>query len=189
MGIEEDMAATEKRLVEKQHSYDQVSELSRTIIRNAAQAITLLHNNRDEEASELLKKMKGIAEQLNGAEPALGYYSVQALQEYAEARIFYSIKDSWKIPKRADLGIGVEPYLLGIMDVVGELKREVLESLRRSKISEAERFYDLMKEIYDSTSRMRFAEAVLNGFRRKQDVARIQLESAGSEILFAKKMR
>lgn len=44
-----------------------------------------------------------------------------------------------------------------------------------------------MRMIFDGTRSIRFAEAVLNGFRRKQDVARIQIESAGSEILSFKK--
>ena len=41
----------------------------------------------------------------------------------------------------------------------------------------------MMKQIYDGTRKLRFAEAVLSGFRKKQDVARIQIENAGSEIL------
>ncbi len=69
------------------------------------------------------------------------------------------------------------------MDVMGELKREILEELRRGNLKKAENYFNKMRLIYDDTRSLRFAEAVLNGFRRKQDTARIQVESAGSEIL------
>jgi translin len=187
MAIEKEIKGIEELLVKKQKDYDKVSEMSRDMIRNAASAITLLHNDRFAEAESTIKKMKVDAKSLAGCDPQLKYYSVQALQEYAEAVIFHSLKMGKGISSRESLAIDIEPYLLGMMDVVGELKREVLEALRKPDIKEADRYYSLMKEIYDSTSSIRFAEAILNGFRRKQDVARIQLESAGSEILFAKK--
>jgi predicted translin family RNA/ssDNA-binding protein len=41
-----------------------------------------------------------------------------------------------------------------------------------------------MKDIYDMTRSLRFAEATLQGLRKKQDVARIQIENAGNEILY-----
>ena len=69
------------------------------------------------------------------------------------------------------------------MDVVGELKRESLISLRNNNTDEAKRYFSFMEYIYDATRSIRFAEAILPGFRKKQDVARIQIENAGSDIL------
>jgi translin len=69
------------------------------------------------------------------------------------------------------------------MDVMGELKREILEELRKENYKRADAHFEKMKLIYDTTRSLRFAEAVLAGFRRKQDTARIQLENAGSELL------
>jgi translin len=69
------------------------------------------------------------------------------------------------------------------MDVVGELKREILDSLRASETERAKAYLVLMESIYDATRAIRFPESVLPGFRKKQDVARIQLENAGSDIL------
>jgi predicted translin family RNA/ssDNA-binding protein len=43
-----------------------------------------------------------------------------------------------------------------------------------------------MVDIYDSTLHLRFANAVLPDFRRKQDSARIQVENTASEILRTK---
>ena len=65
---------------------------------------------------------------------------------------------------------------MGMMDVFGELKREIIGSLSEGDVKSARSYYSLMVEMFDATRSIRFAEAVLQGFRRKQDVARIQME-------------
>ena len=124
---------------------------------------------------------------LNKFDGEFSYNTKQAYQEYAEAKIFFEIKKKGSVPSYSAVGVSQESYLMGLMDVMGELKREILESLRENKVKEAEEYFDKMRAIFDGTRSIRFAEAVLNGFRRKQDVARIQIESAGSEILSFKK--
>ena len=173
-------------LTKKQSDFDEVMQLSREIIRNAGQAITLMHNDDRKKAAEKLKTMQAIAEKLKTMDEQFKYNTMQAYQEYAEAFIFSEVKMKQKIPSMEVVGVEKEAYLMGLMDVEGELKREILEMLRIGKIKEAEWYFDTMKGIYDSTRRLRFAEAVLSGFRKKQDTARIQIENAGSEILMFK---
>ncbi len=173
-------------LSKKQTDFDKVMQTTREIIRDAGQTITLMHNDEKKAAATRLKEMSGRVTMLNRIDSLFRYSTMQAYQEYAEAFIFFSIKTKKKIPKVKDVGVDYDAYLMGLMDVVGELKREILESLRADKVKDAEWYLDTMKTIYDSTRRLRFAEAVLSGFRKKQDVARIQIENAGSEILSAR---
>ena len=84
----------------------------------------------------------------------------------------------------SEVGVSEDAYILGLLDVVGELKREIFEALRVREIDLANKFFDNMKHIYDTTRSLRFAEATLQGLRKKQDVARIQIENAGNEILY-----
>lgn len=179
--LDKDIEGISDELTRKQDDFDRVMQLSREIIREAGQSITLLHNNDD--ASAKLAGMKKRAAALMKIDEKFRYNTLQAYQEYAEAVIFSQIKTDRVIPSVADVGVDREAYLMGLMDVVGELKREILESLRANDKKSAEFYFDTMKDIYDSTRRLRFAEAVLNGFRKKQDIARIQIENAGSEIL------
>ena len=167
----------------KQKDFDAVMQMSRDIIRSAGQTITLLHNNEREEAENRLGEMSSMVKKLQKIDGRFKYNTLQAYQEYVEAYVFHSIKIKGRIPPLSRLDVEHEAYLLGLMDVVGELKREILEYLRVGDIKKAEWYFDMMKRIYDSTRRLRFAEAVLSGFRKKQDVARIQIENAGSEIL------
>lgn len=181
--LESDIKQMSKYLTKKQRDFDNVMDLVRDIIRDSAQTITLLHNNDIKGAMKRLNSASKMVNTLKKFNSVFGYYAKQAYQEYAEAKIFFEIKQHHEIPSYTKIGVDQESYLMGLMDVMGELKREVLEALRDGKLKDAEQYFKKMRAIYDSTRSVRFAEAVLNGFRRKQDVARIQIESAGSEIL------
>ncbi|MFI5412449.1 MAG: hypothetical protein ACHQX1_01000 [Candidatus Micrarchaeales archaeon] len=184
--LNDDIENISRMLTKKQKDFDDVMQISREIVRDAGQTITLMHNDDVEEATAKLKIMSAKVKMLQKLDSLFRYQTLQAYQEYAEAFIFFHIKTGKKIPSMTAVDVDNEAYLLGLMDVVGELKREILESLRANKLKQAEWYFDTMKEIYDSTRRLRFAEAVLSGFRKKQDVARIQIENAGSEILSAR---
>ncbi len=173
----------------KQKNFDAVMQISRDIIRSAGQTITLLHNDEREEAENKLGEMSAMVKKLQKIDGGFKYNTLQAYQEYVEAYIFHSIKTKRRIPPLSRLGVEHEAYLMGLMDVVGELKREILEYLRAGDKRRAEWYFDMMEQIYDGTRKLRFAEAVLSGFRKKQDVARIQIENAGSEILSFRRRR
>lgn len=183
MNLNKDVEKISKHLTKKQKGFDAVMDLSREIIREAGQMITMMHNDDWKSAVKILKKITKNANSLRKIDAHFKYYTLQAYQEYVEALVFFEIKTKERIPTMSQLGVEPEAYLLGLMDVEGELKREILESLRVSNIEKAEYYFDNMKKIYDGTRRLRFAEAVMSGFRRKQDTARIQIENAGSEIL------
>ena len=185
-GFEADIREITSHLIEKQKRYDRVAELTRNTIRTAALSITELHNNDPVKAKKGIAAMGPMLKELRRLDVQFKHHSIQAYQEYAEAKILYTIKTTWQIPSHSEVGVEKEAYVLGLMDVMGELKREVIENLRAGDYATADRCYGFMRSIYDTTRGMRFAESVLGGFRRKQDVARIQLESAGSEILFSK---
>ncbi|MGC9190309.1 MAG: hypothetical protein ACP5FR_00120 [Candidatus Micrarchaeia archaeon] len=187
--IEEDIEAIAKHAAKKQEQFDLVMDASRSIIRESGRIITMLHNGMLEQSKPMIKELSKKVAKLSSIDKGFEFHSLQAYQEYAEAMIMYGIKERGSIIGMKDLEVPSEAYLFGLMDVVGELKREVLEALRSGNISKAESYFDMMKNIYDSTRHLRFAEAVMPGFRKKQDTARIQIENSGSEILMFKSVR
>ena len=182
-GLENDVGEITEYVRQKQKLFDVITDRSREIIRLAAQSITYTHNNRLDDAAKVIAAAHKLVGSKEFKDERFGYYTTQAQQEYAEAMIFFNIKSEGRIPNLKDVGVSREAYLLGLMDCVGELKREVLEELRDSNVKKAEEYFGMMRHIYDTTRPVRFAEAVLQGFRKKQDVARIQIENAGTEIL------
>ncbi|MGC8568060.1 MAG: hypothetical protein ACP5RP_02300 [Candidatus Micrarchaeia archaeon] len=167
----------------KQKEYYEAVELSNKVIRASSRVITMLHADRLKDAEKEVKILKKHVSEMKKFDSEFFYYTMQAYQEYAEAIIFYMIKNDMDIPTYSDIKIRPEPYLLGLMDEVGELRREVIEELRKRRISYAEKYFAILKEIYDETRGLNIQNALLNGFRRKQDVARIQEEEAASELL------
>lgn len=187
--LEKDVEAIIDYVRGKQKRFDTITDGSREIIRLAAQSITHTHNGKPKEAALMLADAKRLVNSEDFRDERFEYYAQQAQQEYAEAMIFSEIKNSSKIPTMKEVGVSRESYLMGLMDCVGELKREVLEELRGGNVKRADYYFTVMRHIYDTTRPVRFAEAVLQGFRKKQDVARIQIENAGTEILSFRKRK
>ncbi len=182
-----DTEKIEKRLLELQERKDRVLLSARDVIRLAGKAITALHASDARKSGALLKSLKAEMAKLRKMEKGFEYHTLQAHQEYVEALTLYWIINKRRFPRLAELGEDEVAYLLGMMDVVGELKRKAFEELRTGRLKEAERYYGLMTELYDSTYAMKFAGSLVPDFRKKQDVARIQLEHLRSELLFAKR--
>ena len=180
-----EMGRIESRLSALQERKDRVLSLSREMVRLAGRSITLMHAKRLGEASRIMSRMSALSRKLKREERGFEFFSTQAHQEYVEALAFYNILKKGELATMKELGVGEVPYLLGIMDLTGELKREAIEAIRDGDYESADGYYSLMKGIYDSTRAMRFANSLVPEFRRKQDTARIQLESTASELIQA----
>lgn len=180
--LESEIGAISESLAEKQRRFDAAMDSSRELIRLAGTIITKLHNDDVAGAKKGLAQAGRMSRALSDYKE-FDYNTRQAQQEYSEASIFYMIKTSRRIPGLKEVGTDGEAYLMGMMDVFGELKREIIESLSREDVESARFYYTTMVEMFDATRSVRFAEAVLSGFRRKQDVARIQMEGSASELL------
>ena len=177
------MDKIERHLDALQIRRDKVLEVSREIIKLSGKAITLMHAGDAVEASALLLRLKSQVAKLKKIEKGLEYHSLQAHQEYVEARAFHTILSEHRLASPSELREPEVAYLLGIMDLVGELKREAIDAMRNRQLDKAVEYYNFMKEIYDSTRSMRFASSIAPDFRRKQDTARIQIESTSGELL------
>ncbi len=179
----EDGERIEKKVLELEGKMDAVMQQSRNVIRLTAKTITLMHSKRMGDAESNLAKLGGMVAELEQVEKGFEHYSLQAHQEYSEAKILHHILKTGKLPSVSETGESDIAYLLGLMDVVGELKREAFDSMRAGDIKTADSYYRIMLEIYDSTSSFRSPSAILPDFRRKQDVARIQIESTIGELV------
>lgn len=179
----------EKSILEMQEKKDNVMAISRELIRLTGKTITMMHTGDMASARKMLKDVSAFVKKLKKEDQGFEYNSQQAYQEYVEAAVLFSIISERKIPPNQELGVDGISYLLGLLDVMGELKREVLESLRKGKIKDAEEYYSFMIEIHDSLLPLRFSSSLISDFRKKQDVGRIQLESVGSELLSFRKRR
>ena len=178
-----DISDIEKKFMKKEEATDKITAENRTIVRACSNAIKAIH----------AKDMKAAAESLQEAEDGIKKFEKyrtefpnqinHILQEYAEARIVLEAVEKKRILGYSELPVGEVSYLNGLLDATGELKREMYECLRQGKKKDAEKYFALMEEVYDSLLPIRFSNSVLPDFRRKQDVARMQIEQARGELL------
>ncbi len=180
LGIKE----IEKMLAEKEKKMDLLVVKSREIVRLCSNAIKAIHSKEIEDAKKQIKDAETQIKEIRGfAMEFPGQYN-HIMQEYAEARIVLHAIEKKEVPSYRELGdIPEESYLNGLLDAMGEIKREMYEAMRKKNKSDAETYFNMMERIYDELLPLRFSNSILPDFRRKQDVARMQLEQARGELL------
>lgn len=183
MSLHESIVEINKNLSSKEEQLDKIMVHNRQIIRSCSNAIKAMHSGDLSQAKEYLEQAKKdlglVLDYQNNYQGHLNHI----LQEYTEAWVVLAAIESKSIPGQKDLGVPDIPYLLGLLDAIGELKREMYECLRQGKKTDAEAYFKLMEEIYDELLCLRFSNAVLPEFRHKQDSARHQIEQARGELI------
>ncbi len=162
---------------DKTDARDAALQHSRTLIRHCAHAIRAVHRGERERAAGELAQAQALLEQLQSdlaSYPDLSYagYTQDAMKEYAEANIVYALVGGDPLPEPEALGIDYAPFLGGLGEAAGELRRRVLDILRHDRHDEAERLLASMDEIYGLLVTIDFPDAVTGGLRRITDMVR-----------------
>jgi translin len=76
----------------------------------------------------------------------------------------------------------MSPYILGLADVIGEIRRQTLDCLRRNEIKKAENNLELMETIYAELINLDEAHILVHELRRKCDIARRVLEATRGDV-------
>lgn len=160
---------------------------SREVIKYCANAIRAVHRHEWDTAKERLATAQQAAEtlraQVNGY-PDLYHsgYTQDALKEYVEAFITYALVRDDAIPTPDDLNVEHSTYLNGLAEAASELRRQVLDIIRKSHSEEAERLLDAMDTIYGILFGFDFHDAVTGGLRRRVDALRGVLERTRGDV-------
>jgi translin len=152
-------------------------KLSRNIIRLSGRAVNALVKGEINKAREELDKLVQETERFKKIlEPfpelrASGFYN-NAMSEYAEAFILYKLVTEEGIPSPQELEIPPAPYLQGLGDVVGELRRTILEKLKKDDVESCWRLLEYMEAIQENMGGLDYPEPLIPGVRHKADTAR-----------------
>ena len=176
-----------KTFERKEKIQGEVLEQKRILVRYCSKAIKETHSRKISSAKQLVKKVEAGLKKMRTYRNEFTAHIEHIEQEYVEAVLLLCVVEKKKCPMPESLKVSDVSYLNGLMDVIGELRREMLDLLRKDKYKEAERFFNAMERLYESTEPIQFSGSIVPNFRRKQDVARRQIEQARSEILYAKR--
>lgn len=164
--------------------------LARLVIRHASNAIRATHRREFAAARALLEQSAaaalGARSQVQ-AQPGLLYggYLQDALKELAEAALFLALAQDQPLPTPEALELTWEPYLAGLAETVGELRRYALDALRRGEMQVAERMLARMSAIYELLITVDFPDAITGSLRHATDAARGILERTRGDVTSA----
>jgi translin len=173
---------------------EQALRLSRQITRNSANSIRATHRGEFDGARTLLSEVSRLAKDAEGLleeHPNVYYagYFEDALKEYAEASTTLSFAEGTPLSGPGELGVGAAAFLNGLAEACGELRRFILDSLRRNDVSRCEELLGIMDEVYTILVSMDFPEAVTRGLRRSTDMVRGVLERTRGDLTLALSQR
>jgi len=156
---------------------DRVLKDSRDVISASSRAIIDVHTGKMKDAEKELFRAKSLLTSLKkSSNGSVSRYLVSPEAELVEASAVIALAKNKAIPSMESLGASPEAYLLGLLDAVGELKRLVLDSIMQRKLSAAKRYFGVMENLYSLCSPLAVYDHVVNGARRKIDVARMLVE-------------
>ena len=187
-------AAAVDQLTARNLAREQALVISRQVIRNSANAIRAVHRNDFSEASRLILEASGLlteTDRIRTDNPEIYYagFLSDARKEFTEANITLAVISGGDIPDSEKLGVDPPAYLNGMAEVIGELRRYILDSLRSDDIGRCEEFMELMDEIYGILVTVDFPEAVTGGLRRSTDAMRGVLERTRGDLTISLQQR
>ena len=93
-----------------------------------------------------------------------------------------AVTENKEIPSLKSLKVSEGSYLLGLLDCIGELKRLVLDNIRKGQLEKADRIFDVMENLYQTLYPFALYDKIVKEARRKLDVNRILVEETRAVI-------
>ena len=173
----------------KNSARDDAIARSRELIRRCAESIRAIHRHEWSQADEKLADVRTGADELRQVVanyPDLYYtgYTQDALKEVVEAHLTYAIVRDQPLPTPESLAVEYDTFLKGMAEAATELRRFILDILRRKDgdSDEAERLLNWMDAVYDELVTFDFPDAITSGLRRQTDVVRGVLERTRGDL-------
>lgn len=163
---------------------------TRQIVRLSANAIRAVHRDDFDEAARLVEQARAMQDALAvelREHPNIYWsgYVQDAQKEYAEANIVLGIISGRGVPSPEDLRVENAVYLNGLGEAAGELRRYVLDALRRWQPARAETLLAAMDDIYGLLVTVDYPDAITGGLRRTTDMVRGVLERTRGDLTVA----
>ncbi|MEM0265541.1 MAG: hypothetical protein QXP13_06110, partial [Candidatus Methanomethylicia archaeon] len=148
--------------------------------RFCGEAISLVQQNKMREANERILLAEGIIKEImegitNYMDDLSEVYNTM-LQEYVEAKALIDLEERGEIPKMDYLKVTERAYILGLADLMGELKRKVISNLINAEIENAKEKMKIINQIFQSLEALEYPRSLVPGLRKKLDDMRKSIE-------------
>jgi translin len=169
---------------------DQTLQLSRGLTRSCAHSIRAIHRHEWGEAESMLAQARADAEAMvqplaNTPSVLFAGYTQDALKELVEAHVVYAVVRRRALPTPQELFTTGATYLRGLSEAATEMRRFVLDLMRRGQVTEVEVLLEFMEEVYSQLVAVDFPDAITDGLRRYTDILRGVLERTRGDVTLA----
>ena len=179
---------------DKNKAREQALPLCREAIRHSANAIRAVHREEFSAAEELIARAR---ELLRTAKESVRLhqdiyhagYVHDAQKEYTEACATLAVIAGRPLPTPAALDVELPAYLNGLGEVVGELRRHLLDKLRGGDVDHCETILAAMDDIYGVLVTFDYPDAMTGGLRRTTDATRGILERTRGDLTVSVRQR
>ena len=166
-----------KELEKTNSSREFLIKNNREVIINCSQAIIAIHKNDLNSAKLKIKKAKMLLAKLKQkTTDGLNRYLLTPEQELVEAIALLAIIEGKQIPTYKSIKVSGESYILGLLDCIGELKRQIIDQIRIGNSKNAENLFEIMENLYLMLYPFATYDKIVKESRRKLDVNRILVE-------------
>lgn len=160
---------------------------SRALIRQCANAIRAIHRHDWADAEQLVEGAAATAAELHTRtrnHPSILHagYSQDAMKEYAEACLTLALVRGTPLPAATELQVEPAAYLNGLAEAASELRRYLLDGLRKGELADSERLLAAMDDVYSLLVTVDYPDAVTGGLRRTTDALRAVLERTRGDL-------
>src|SRR6266508_1441946 len=177
-----------REALEEKHKAREVTlSASRRAIRSCATAIRAVHRREFPEARALIAEAAAFLAEADAAldghdDIRYGGFLHDAKKEFAEANLTLAFVAALPMPAAEELRVEVQAYLNGMAEAASELRRQVLDCLRRDEVGEAENLLAVMDEVYGLLITVDYPEALTAGLRRSTDALRGVVERTRGDV-------
>jgi translin len=160
---------------------------ARRSIRASANAIRAIHRHELDSARALMHESadairEGMEAVRDEPDVANAGFLQDAQKEYTEARITAAIVEGEDLPGPDELGVQLAPYLNGMAETIGELRRQILDLLRAGDVERSESLLGAMEDLYSLLVTIDYPDAITGNLRRSTDVARGIMEKTRGDL-------
>jgi len=178
----------------KHEARDTAIKSSREAIYKCSTSIRAAHRGEFDLAKSLADEAKEILDEVSQAitdYDDLHYtgFVLDSHKEYTEARITLALISGQPIPEPDSLGIVYSAYLNGLGEAAGELRRHLLDRMRRGELDRCETILGMMDDIYSLLVTIDFPDALTGGLRRTTDMVRGVLERSRGDLTVSLRQR
>jgi translin len=177
----------ENHIGEKEQVREDALKASRDIIICCRKGIQQLHRNQIAEAETFMKQASAKLVQLyditkNHADIFHTGFVENASQEFVEIQCLYNIMRGEDLPDPDAIQTTYSSYLLGLCDVVGELRRGALDFMLEGNTTKANEYLGYMDRIYDAIMSFDYPSALVP-IKKRQDMVRSLIEKTRGELV------